>query len=283
MKKQLHTTLKNLFKLAFFILVLSISTQSKAQFQTGTYPDFTLTTFGTNDTFHLYSYLDAGKMVVIDFFEYECGPCWPYHSTHTLSTFYDLHGPNGDNTAMVVQICTFDDADSAKLTWDNGQTINWLAGVTYPTIILPKSKYYAVFGFMNSGTPAIPRICPNYIYTKEHPTPSGSASNISANYTLAGLENWLHTECGVYAGIETLISKSDISVYPNPVAQSMTIKGLENVNYNFKLINIVGQTVIDIQNNTFNTIDVSYLAEGIYFASFEINNHIITKKLFIKH
>ena len=283
MKKKLHTQIKTLIKLSFIIIAISYGTVAKAQFQTGTFPDFTLNTFGTNDTFHLYSYLDAGKMVVIDFFEYECGPCWAYHSTHTLSTFYDLHGPNGDNTAMVVQICTFADADSAKLTWNNGQSLNWLAGVTYPTIILPQNKFYAVFGFMNTGTPAIPRICPDHIYTKEHPTPSGSASNISANYTLAGLENWLHNECGVASGIKNPISKNDISIYPNPVAQSMTIEGLENINHNFKLINIVGQTVIEIQNNTSNMIDVSKLPEGIYFAAFEVNGKLISKKILIQH
>jgi len=280
MIKNLHTQIKTLIKLSFIIIAISYGMVAKAQFQTGTYPDFTLTTFGTNDTFHLYSYLDAGKMVVIDFFEYECGPCTAYHKTHILSTFYNLHGPSGDNTAMVVQICTFDDADSAKLTSNNGMNFNWLAGVTYPTIILPKNKFSSVFGFLNSGTPAIPRICPNYIYTKEHPTPNGSTVN--TNYTLIGLENWLHNECGITA-INSPISKSDISIYPNPVAQSMTIEGLKNINHNFKLINIVGQTVMNIKNNTLNTIDVSFLAEGIYFASFEINNHIITKKIFIKH
>jgi len=263
------------------ISALFFSTHIKAQTSTGTYPDFTLTTFGTGDTFHLYSYLDDGKMVIIDFFEYECGPCWTYHQTHTLSTFYNLHGPNGDNTAMVVQICTFSDADSAKLTYDNGMSINWLAGVTYPTIILTDAKFYSVFGFLNSGTPAIPRICPNYIYTKEHPSPIGST--ISANYTLAGLENWLYNECGVSADIESHITKHDINIYPNPANQILTINGLDNTTYNFKLINIIGQSVINISNNTSNLIDVSNLAEGIYFASFELGDKLITKKVFIKH
>jgi len=281
MKKNLHTQIKTLLKLSFVIIAISYGMKAKAQYQTGTYPDFTLTTFGTNDTFHLYSYLDAGKMVIIDFFEYECGPCTAYHNTHILSTFYNLHGPSGDNTAMVVQICTYDDADSAKLTHNNGMNFNWLAGVTYPTIILPKNKFSSVFGFLNSGTPAIPRICPDHVYTKEHPTPNGST--VSTNYTLTGLENWLHNECGVNASIDNQINEKDIYIFPNPASQHLNIKGLDNITYNFKLINIIGQTVIEAQNNSSKNIVISGLAEGIYFATFEIGNKKFTKKVLIKH
>jgi len=261
-----------------FILLISINANS--QVSTGTYSDFTLPVFGTSDTFNLFSYLDDGKMVVIDYFEYECGPCWGYHSQHILTQFYDLHGPNGDNTAMVVQICTFSDADSAKLTYNNGQSLNWLAGVTYPTLILPDDKFYAIFGFLNTGTPTIPRICPNKQYTYEHPTP-GDGSTVSANYTLAGLNNWLYNECGVSSGIETI--EKSIAIYPNPLNSTMFIEGMDDIKYDFRLINILGQEVINIQNNTASTIDVSNCSEGIYFAIFELENNVITKKVFVKH
>ncbi len=127
------------------IFNLSLKSQSTITLETSIFNDFTLTAFGTGDTINFYSYLNAGKVVILDFFEYESGPCYNYHQLHILNQFYTAHEPNGDNSAMVIQMCPFDDADSVKITVNNGRNWNWLSGIDYSTIIIPDTEFYNVF------------------------------------------------------------------------------------------------------------------------------------------
>jgi len=268
-----------------FITITLIALNLNAQITKvkDTFNDFTLTAFGTGDTIHLYSYLDSGKAVIIDFFEYECGPCYLYHQYHILNQFYNQHGPNGDNTAMVMQICTFSDADSLKLTEENGGNWNWLANIDYPTIILPDDKFYSVFGIHNWGTPAIPRICPDRNFLIDHPlNTSGSAP--SENYTLEGLNNWLVNVCGISGDGDNVNQTlmNNITVFPNPVSDVINIKGI-NGNYNFKLYNLTGTLIINKILISNSSVDVSHLPKGLYFVEVNtFNNNRFSQKIIIK-
>jgi len=181
---------------------------------------------------------------------------------------------------MVVQICTYSDATLDKLTHDNGMSLNWLDGVTYPTIILPAADKQNVFGFLNSGTPTIPRICPDHSYDYEHPTPNGT--DPSVNYTLEGLTNWMTGHCGVTDVQEIEIAEELVNIYPNPAQDVLNIEGLESTNYDFELINMLGERVIYLKNNTNNSIDISNMKNGVYFASFKYEDKIITNKIVIQ-
>lgn len=95
MKNLLHA-----FSTVLFCIVICATT--KAQLPDGSQaPDFTLQDVEGN-THNLYSYLAQGFTVILDFSGHWCLPCWNYHSTGTLSSIYDLHGPEtGDSTIMV--------------------------------------------------------------------------------------------------------------------------------------------------------------------------------------
>ncbi|MBI3502087.1 MAG: T9SS type A sorting domain-containing protein [Bacteroidetes bacterium] len=96
MKKTLHI-------LAALALAFSFG-ETKAQLADGsTAPNFTFTDMKGN-TQDLYTYLNAGKVVVIDVSATWCNPCWVYHTSGALDQFYNTYGPSGSNKATVIFI-----------------------------------------------------------------------------------------------------------------------------------------------------------------------------------
>lgn len=137
MKKH-YTTLPLLFVLLFAAqLGFSQPTGTKA-------PNFTLTDL--NGTTHdLHTYLGQGKIVVLDFFATWCGPC--IGSLPGLEDLYQAHGPNGDNTMVLLSIemdpNTTDEAafvtqyNVPNPVFDNGHTINNDYNIgAFPTFIV---------------------------------------------------------------------------------------------------------------------------------------------------
>ncbi|MEM6963543.1 MAG: T9SS type A sorting domain-containing protein [Bacteroidota bacterium] len=128
----------------FLAFLFSFQISSFGQLSNGaTAPNWTLTDIDGNQH-TLYNYLDAGKMVILDFSATWCPPCWNYHQTHVLEDFYNQRGPNGTDEAMVFMIesdlgtnlqCIYGQAGC------NGTSLgDWTAGVSYPIISLDGSN-----------------------------------------------------------------------------------------------------------------------------------------------
>jgi large repetitive protein len=123
-------------------------------------PDFTVTDI--NGTSHnLYTLLNQGKTVYLDFFATWCGICWNYHQTHALQDIQTQYGPNGTNEAFVIAIegdasTPLGCITAASCTGQSTQG-NWTTGVTYPVCDNSSvNSQYQVPGF-----PTVYVICPN--------------------------------------------------------------------------------------------------------------------------
>lgn len=89
-------------------------------------------------TWNLYDILATGRPVVIDVSATWCGPCWSYHESGALETFYALYGPPGEGKAMVFMI----EGDGATNTdclygpdgCNNSTQGNWVEDTPYPIL-----------------------------------------------------------------------------------------------------------------------------------------------------
>jgi hypothetical protein len=71
----------------------------------------------------------------------------------------------------------------------------------------------------------------------------------------------------------------DVSIYPNPVKHTMMVYLKDQNMTNFKILNMIGQTVT--KGNVSESIDVSQLNAGVYFIKFSSDKKVITQK-FVK-
>lgn len=135
-------------KKLYIILLLSLSLVSlNAQTSLTTAVDFTVTDVHGN-THNLFTYLDDGKHVIVDFFFTTCGPC--ISSVPTMNTAFTNYGCN---SGEVIFIAIDDgDSDAEVLQYENdyggllpsvsgidggGNAVNSAYGISaYPTVIL---------------------------------------------------------------------------------------------------------------------------------------------------
>ena len=151
------------------IAALMVGTASFAQLPDGSIaPDFTATDI--NGVEHnLYSYLDSGYQVILDFSATWCGPCWNYHESGVFSDLNATYGPDGSNEIRIIKLesddeTTLDDlngvgaGEAGSLTWGD-----WVTGTTYNII---DDAEYIFDAYSNTYYPTIYTVCPSRILTQ---------------------------------------------------------------------------------------------------------------------
>jgi hypothetical protein len=70
--------------------------------------------------------------------------------------------------------------------------------------------------------------------------------------------------------------KNDLIVYPNPVSNTITLRGVLNKNNLYQIISIDGR-VLKSEILTSSKIDVSYLTKGVYILNYNHQKYKIVK------
>ena len=162
------------------LLALFISANAFAQLPDGSIaPDFTATDI--NGVEHnLYSLLDEGKKVIIDFSATWCPPCWSYHTGGALEEIWETYGPDGTDEVYVFYIEGDDTTTQEDLEGTGTATMgDWITGTGYPIIDDGGSIFDDYDG---AYYPTIYTVCPNrMIQESGQITPEAHAEILFAN------------------------------------------------------------------------------------------------------
>lgn len=136
----------------------------------------------------------------------------------------------------------------------------------------------------SSGTPGSLAVLNNELYAGgSFDFINGDTTNNIAKYTGSSYVD----VCDTTAGIFELANAINVSIYPLPAVNIITIEFdlIDTKNVLIEMKNILGQTVKTISNNTLTKgknkfeIDVSKLSNGMYFIQLQSERSIITKKI----
>lgn len=205
-----------------------------------TAPDFTVTDIEGNEH-NLYTYLDAGKVVILDCSATWCPPCWTFHQNHYLKSLDDQFGPKGTDQVVVL----FYEADASTNSDDlNGTGSNtqgdWVTGVEYP-IIDPVSPSLSGSVYWPLGYPTVNVISPNDKKIKADLF-NNQVSSVEASLTSMIETVSAHFAAGVGVEEQTL---SEIALYPNPTADMVNLNftAAQQGTLTIEVTNVLGQIV----------------------------------------
>ncbi len=237
------------FYLALLVCMLGSATALRAQLPDGALaPNWTLTDIN-GQSHNLYTYLNQGKTVFLDFFATWCGPCWNYHNSGALEGLYEQYGPDGSNEVMVIAIEADNNTTLADLfgTGSNTQG-NWVAGTAYPIINSASLNSSYNIGYF----PTIYAVCPNRaIYEVGQLNTEGLYSFVGeCPSATPGFSEWDVTPVTCFGGNDGAIA-IELSGGVVPVtyswsngSNSPTISGLTAGNYRCTITDGLGQTAV---------------------------------------
>ena len=131
-------------------------------------PDFTATDLSGQEH-DLYSLLDSGYQVILDFSATWCGPCWSYHTQGVFSDLNATYGPSGSNDIRIIKLESDDTTSLDDLNGTGTATQgDWVTGTTYSIIDNAADIFDA---YSNTYYPTIYTVCPSRVLSE-----SGQAS-----------------------------------------------------------------------------------------------------------
>lgn len=235
-------------------------------------PDFTLTDIDGNQH-NLYSYLEQGKTVYIDFFACHCPTCWNYHSTHSLADLHTQYGPGTATDDVFVLAIELDPNNGNNEFYGISGTTqgNWVEGTTYPQFNPEGNLLTQLMNdFSVDYYPLIYAICPDKKVTViGMKTTSQLYEHVSSCATVLNVNENLQE-----ITIQFINSNNNLNIsIPEEKANSGN---------SIQFCNSTGQIVKSIKIETSNTeISLSFLTSGIYFVRLTLDDETTISKKFI--
>jgi len=240
-------------------------------------PDFTVTDIdGTQHT--LYSYLNAGKVVLLDVSATWCGPCWNFHNAHYLEDLYAEYGPDGTDEVVVL----FYEGDASTTASDlNGTGGNtqgdWVTGTPYPIMneapLQLNLNIYAPLGF-----PTINVICPSDKKIKWDLWDSQAGTTAQSLQNMQAKVDEVIGDCAIAVGISDA-SLIETSITPNPTKDNITVSFsvTQNESVTIELYSVSGAklSTTDFQANTGSNdapLNLNAYQAGTYFVKVSSSN-----------
>lgn len=233
-------------------------------------PDFTVTDINGN-SHNLYTYLNSGKVVLLDVSATWCGPCWNFHNAHYLEDLYAEYGPNGTDEVVVL----FYEGDAATNAQDLDGTDaasqgDWITGTPYP-IINETPLQLSLNVYAPLGYPTINVISCADKKIKWDLWDSQAASQATSLQNMRAKVQEQIDACASAAGISEN-SILEATVAPNPTSDATTIRfsaeyaqtaTVQLYGVSGQLINSASHEIVS-GNNEIN-VNMSTLQAGTYF------------------
>jgi thiol-disulfide isomerase/thioredoxin len=263
-------------------LLLTIFTFSaiavNAQTTLTTAVDFTAKDIDGN-TFNLFDKLDEGKYVFIDFFFTNCGPCQA--TAPKLHEAFVTYGANAPTAPMYFLSINRDDDNATMHTWEStymdptGPYPRGISGTQGSATGGPQS-FSATYGI--SAYPSMILIAPNRQIVEQDIWPISTAASFDPFFAA-------HSIFPGVAGVNSVIENSNISIFPSPANNEITLNVTGNKLNGVRMLDMIGNVVLaqNFENaQQVKTINISNLKAGVYFAEVRINNNELVVKKFVK-
>ena len=251
--------MKSIFTFSFILLFFSSNLFSQPDSEL--FPDFTHDDI-EGVSHNLNSYLDDGKIVIIDVFATWCGVC--INSLPALHDIYEMHGPEGDNTIVILSFEKDPNTSNEQefvQTHDvpNAVIADGLSSVeTWNTVYQP--NYFV--------------ICPDRSFEYHF---GGLGSNSSTLLDLA--EN-----CSEVTDVQEFKNDNDLTILTNPVGDILKFSIDQQQNGQAIIFDLSGKVAKEFYTEGASTsINISDLEKGIYFLQVIDNKNYVSTKKFIKN
>ncbi len=253
--------MKKIYFTLFAFLILNLTAFGQTSLTVS--PDFTVTTVHGEEV-NLFTLLDEGKHVILDFFFTTCGPC--IASVPTFNESFEKYGCNKSD----IYFLSIDSGDN------DTQVLGYEAqyGALLPSasgVDGGGNEVVAAFGV--TAFPTTVLIAPDRSIVAQDIWPITHANLDGQINTVAGIETNPEA-CVATVSIEELenVPTQIKGIYPNPTAVDATLEFSipEAISIKTEVYNLMGQQVLDIPFNNFsqgtNTILIptSNLVNGTY-------------------